>query len=198
LAKIIKFPEHTSDKINEAISLINAEECDKAKTMLVGLINSGTSEANGYLGHIYEYGCKNIERNINSAIFYYEHSADEYGDLESVLALGRIFYSYQEVKDYEKAIFNYKIAEKFEQPIAFLNLGRMYENGDGFDKDLDMARRYYKKAIEHGYVYGYIFLAILEKNQGSWFKNILYRFKAFLRTLPISIRNPDDVRLRYQ
>lgn len=199
MAKIIKFPEHASGKINEAISKINEGECIEAKKLLVELINAGCSEANGYLAHIYEYGCNDIEQNIDKAIFYYENSLAGYGDLESVLALARInYYHGQEARDIDKAKYYYTLAEEYEDPIAYLNLGRMYEKGEGFKPDLDKARQYYKKAIEHGYVYGYTFLAILEKNHDGWFKSLLYRLKSFLKALPIAIRDPDDVRLKYQ
>ena len=55
------------------------------------------------------------------------------------------------VINYDTAMDWFKKADIQGNMFAPWNIGRMYENGWGVEKDIDMANKWYKKAAERGH-----------------------------------------------
>ena len=100
-------------------------------------------------------------------------------------------------QDYDKAFLYYSTIDKHKQhPIAWLMLGRMYLAGHGVEKDLVRARNYLRKAAERGYVFGYAYLYVLERELGNACKAWLLKWKAAILTIRLKLVNGEDIRLR--
>jgi TPR repeat protein len=69
------------------------------------------------------------------------------GDARTIFQLGR---AYAEAKSYEKARANYEQADALGHALATNNLGALYEDGWGVERDLAQARRLYQKAAQAG------------------------------------------------
>ena len=70
-----------------------------------------------------------------------------------------------------------KNAELYEIPEGCYNLGIMYYNGFGVDKNYSMAKQYFEKAIENGLIDSYSQLAIIENEVGNVKKALDYAKK---------------------
>lgn len=78
------------------------------------------------------------------------------------ILLGLDYYEGKKIpKDYEKAIFFFKKALKYENRIAYFFLGSMYEKGEGVEKNYPKAIRFYNKAAKQGYIPALYNLAIM-------------------------------------
>lgn len=174
---------------------------DKSKELLdtfIKLIDAGFSEANYFVGCMYEDGTNGVTRNLEYAYFYYKQSVDTHGYLEGYLSLARMHYHAIGVpQDFTLARKYYAhVAQATKNPIACFMLGRMYQYGQGVQKDLAEARRWYAEAITRGSVYGMINMAMLEAEEGNVFRSLFLRVQAGLRAFLISRKNPRDARLR--
>ncbi|RVZ67215.1 sel1 repeat family protein, partial [Helicobacter pylori] len=58
-------------------------------------------------------------------------------------------------KEYERAASFYKSAIKNGEPLAYVLLGIMYENGRGVPKDYKKAVEYFQKAVDNDIPRGY-------------------------------------------
>jgi len=70
-----------------------------------------------------------------------------------------------------------KNAELFKIPEGCYNLGVIYSNGFGVDKNYSMAAQYFKKAAANGFIDSYFQLAIIEKKAGNIKKALDYAKK---------------------
>lgn len=196
---ILKFPSTTESRLEAAIRAFDSG--DKSKELLdefIDLINKGFKEANYYIGCMYEDGTNGVQKNPEHAFFYYKQSVEGFGYLEGYLALARLYYHGTGVpQNYHRAFEYYNhVAQKKEHPVACFMLGRMYQYGTGTDRDLQLARNCYMRAIVQGSVYGMINLAMLEAEEGNMLKSIGLRIKAGLYAFWIARKNPHDARLR--
>lgn len=87
-----------------------------------------------------------------SAIIKAQHSTDEAEDGGDDSSRAEKFYNEGEVakeaKDYDTAIKKYKQAADLGYTSAFELIGRMYYFGQGVDKDIDEARRWFKLGMD--------------------------------------------------
>jgi len=60
-----------------------------------------------------------------------------------------------------------KNAELYKIPEGCYNLGIMYYNGSGVNKNYSVAKQYFKKAVENGFIDSYSQLAIIENEVGK-------------------------------
>lgn len=116
--------------------LLNEREC----TYNLGMINLKEGK--------YEEGVKILEKAI---------------DLNHYEAFNSLGAYYEKRKDYEKAYFYYKKGEEHESGRSIFGLGVLYENGKGVKKDLEKAKKYYRKSWELGYVTALKFLLPLNE-----------------------------------
>lgn len=197
--KIVAHPSGLQSRLDRAI-----EQFDKSDSLadvlreFIALIDAGCKEAYFFAGCIYEDGGKDVERNIENAVFYYKRSVEELGYVEGYLALGRLYYYGIGVgRDYDKAFEYYSlVAEHSENPIAQMMLGRMYLHGHGVQRDLAKARTYLSGAASSGNVHAIKSLAILEEDSGNRVTGIVLRLKAGVAAFLIGCRNMKDYRLR--
>lgn len=94
---------------------------------------------------------KGVTPNLDIAMEYlYKSAEQEYAvaltELASVYCSGNENVS----QDFHKAMELYLRAAKQGFPLAQIAIGRMYENGWGIDKDLNIAKKWYKKAEKQG------------------------------------------------
>ena len=75
-------------------------------------------------------------------------------------------------------------------------LGRIYQYGEGVEKDLGRAEELYMMASKQGYVYGMLNLAMLYAEKKMHFSNLVMRVRAGLQAFQVARKNPRDVRLR--
>ena len=196
----ISFPINIEQRLEEAINLYESSS-DNEKEYLdtfISLLDEGCEEASFYIGCVYEEGLKGEKRDIEKAIFYYERSEEHVGDVESLLALGRIYYFGIDVSiDYEKSFEYFSLIEKqTKNGIASFMLGKFYLNGILVEEDLSKAEELFTNAVEKGYVYGLRNMADLEKKKGNKLRGFLYIIRAVIKTFKIALKNPKDVRLR--
>lgn len=196
---LLLFPISSELRLERAIKSFDlGEGSKKLLDEFLYLINQGLSEANYFVGCIYEDGTNEVPKNLEYAFFYYQQSADEIGYLEGILALGKMYYHGMGTqKNYQNAFKYYKIVfEKNAHPVASFMLGRMYQYGEGVNKNLSLARDFYNLAIKSGNIYGMINLAMLEREDGHILTSIWIRCLAGLKAFLIAKKNPHDVRLR--
>ncbi|RCI05731.1 ERAD-associated protein, partial [Rhizopus stolonifer] len=104
----------------------------------------------------------------NNAFIYWSRSAHQ-NNVDARVKMCDYYYKGIGTKtDYEKAAACYRnAAEDYRSPLAYWNLGWMYENGVGVQKDLPLAKRAYDLALENDAdAYLPIKLSLL-----SWWKN---------------------------
>jgi TPR repeat protein len=92
----------------------------------------------------------------------------------------------------------YEIACKdADDGFGWLMLGAMYRLGLGVECDLKVAKECLIKAADKGYVLAYREIGLIEQSEAKKAKGYLYRFKAGILALGISLRNRKDIRLRF-
>jgi len=197
---IIEFPESRSLRMVKALNAFDAMDDSQFLADEFRLLaESGLAEANFYLGYMYENGSNGLLKDIPLALEQYELAATKIGLLDAYMAQARLFYHGNGgiQKDVCKAKNVYEQIKDYNQnPIACFMLGRIYQYGEGVEKDLSKAEKLYKMAIEQGYVYGMLNLGMLYAEKKMHFSNLVMRVRAGLQTFQIARKNPRDIRLR--
>lgn len=196
--KIVVLPTSQDQRLASAVQTYVAGDYVSALSQLKLLIDNGCNEANSYVGNIYESGGKGVVPDIDKAVFYYQRSIEECGDVEAYLGLGRIyFYGDGSNGEYEKAFEYYsKIAQESGRPVAHLMLGRMYDLAKGVRRGVKEAKEHYAVAAAMGNVFAIKNLGLLEIETGNYMKGMFLRIKAVLMGLILSIKDLGDSRLR--
>ncbi len=140
-----KTPQEVLDDYKEARRLLGELAHD------IAAHDQDRRQANVRIGIMYELGIYGVEKNLETALAYFEKAgSDHHKDLllkeeyENVLVL-------QEKQQFEEArrILNWLLDKRYG-PASRL-LGQMYEEGKwGIEKDLDAAYEAYYRAYEHG------------------------------------------------
>ena len=100
-------------------------------------------------------------------------------------------------QDFAKSFEYYSmVANKNDNTIAHLMLGKMYCYGQGVKKNLLTAREHLNRAIAKGNVYAIRQLASLEAEHGNYLKSLQLRLRAGLTAFNIGRKNMHDIRLR--
>ena len=145
-----------------------AIDYEKAIYWYSKLAEQGDSDYYYELGEIYE-----LKRDYEKAIYWYSKLAKN-GIVYSYVELGKI---YKLKKDYKKVIDCYMLLkQEFEKGNAllfskmviadiYIQLGELYEQGLGVEKDINKALEYYKRSAEQGNKEAKCALEILE-NKG--------------------------------
>jgi len=206
LSNIIEFPTNRSFKMEQAIRAVDAgDDSMEIADEFRSLANDGYSEADYFLGCMYEDGINGLSKDLPTALKHYKKAADEIGYLEAYLAQAKLLY-YGDggiEKDLDEAKRIYELVKDYDQHfIACFMLGRMYQYGEGVKKDLNEAERLYNMAIEQGSIYGMLNLARLYADKKMYFSSLFLRIKAGIRASIIhykhlkSGKNLLDPRLR--
>ncbi len=139
---------------------------DEAIRLFRKSADNGSSAGMTLLGHMYENGI-GTDKNITEALVWYNKGAcrgnefalskiktyAEEGNSDAVRYLADMYYSGNGLKkDYSEDFKLYsRISGQDESGYAEYMLARMYEDGQGTDKNIDEAVRFYQSSAEHGY-----------------------------------------------
>ena len=196
----LQFPQNLDQQLEETIHLYESsyENDKKLLDTFSLLLDEGCEEASFYIGSIYEEGLNGVTKDLEKALFYYERSAEYVGDIESHLALGRIyFYGIGVPTNYERSYECFSLVEKQTgNAIASFMLGKFFMQGILVNKDLLKAEQLFNKAIDKGYTYGIRNMASLEYLKGNKLKSVILTLKSAIKAMTIALKNPKDVRLR--
>lgn len=108
--------------------------------------NEGDPESQYLLGLRYLEGTDGMKQNSNHAVMWLNKAASA-GNASAQSLLGEY---YEERSRYDKASHWYRMACAQGNSRATLRLGYMYEIGGGVTKDLKLALKYYRKALDMG------------------------------------------------
>lgn len=195
---IVEFPQPENERLKKAIGLLGSHTADLALAEFVRLIDQGCDDAFSYVGHIYECGGRNVDRDYEKARFYYDQSVERIGSVAAYLGLIRIYYRGLGVdRDFCMA-FKYCniLSEDADHPYANFYIGKMYMDGNCVPQNFDKAKVYFKKAWDGGYVFGLGYLGIAEQKSGHWLKGFWYRMRAGALAYRIAVKNIKDPRIR--
>lgn len=200
MKNIIEFPEIRSLRMVKALNAFDTMDDSRFLADEFRLLaETGLAEANFYLGCMYENGSNGLIKNIPLAFKQYELAAVKIGLLDAYMAQARILYNGIGGidKDVRKARETYEQIKDYNQnPIACFMLGRIYQYGEGVEKNLSKAESLYQMAIEQGYVYGMLNLAMLYAEKEMHLSKLVMKVRARLQAFQIARKNPRDVRLR--
>lgn len=121
------------------------EDMPKAKGYFEKAINLGVDEALVDLGRMYVFGW-GVEKNKVKGIQLLNQAANK-NRPRGIYNLGRI---HMDNKDYQKAYPLIKKAADAGYSVACVDLGWLYENGQGVERDLTKAFEYYLKGVKKG------------------------------------------------
>lgn len=107
--------------------------------------NSGLAEGQYNLGLCY-MNAKGVSENYERGIYWFNRAARQ-GDAMSLYNIGMFYAS---VENYEKAVMCYQKAADKNLSEAEYSLAYCFESGQGTDKDMALAREYYRRAASHG------------------------------------------------
>lgn len=147
------------------------------------------------IGNIYELGGRDVERNDDEALRWYERSIEKTNDSRAHLAIGRICLKRKRSRDeLERAIYHFSLLD--DEPGALFALGMIYEQGLGTAVDWDEALTYYERSVDLGHIMAKKRCAVLEIKKGKLVKGLLNWWKASLEIFKTLNHNPEDTRLR--
>lgn len=138
---------------------------EATKGMLAGM----TPEEMYEEGERYEYGLGGRDVSLTKAYAYFKAAADK-GNAEAMNKMGEIyvskFYPFHDKsksdKYYSKALKTYKKQADTDGNACY-EIGYMYQNGHGVDKDLEKAKYYYREG------------ALLGDNNAAWRLGLIYK-----------------------
>lgn len=131
-------------QLNLGVIEYRNQKYETARSWFEAAAEEGDVEAQSFLGTIYAKG-QGVDVDLEKSLFWHEKSAQN-GSAESQYALGQHYYSIQK---YEDAFAWYKKASDQGLIQAKHNLARMYENGQGVEKNLLRAGELYKAIDDH-------------------------------------------------
>ncbi|CAH1763166.1 9251_t:CDS:10, partial [Entrophospora sp. SA101] len=108
------------------------------------------------------------------ALIYWTRSANQ-GNVDSRVKMGDYYFKgFGTEADYEKAAACYQVAAEIDfSAMAMWNIGWMYENGIGFPKDFNLAKRWYDKSLEaNPYAYLPVTLSLKKLSLKSFWEYI--------------------------
>ena len=121
-------------------------------------------EAMVTLGHMYEKGTPEVERNVELAMHYYQVAAEDGHDM-ALNYLGS--FEYNRKRDFRKAAGYFKRAADKGNARALNNLGTCYELGHGVERDLEQAFVLYAESAQKGYSHGMFNLGYMYFQKGK-------------------------------
>ena len=130
---------------------------------------SAFKEASFKVGQYYQFGYGVVEKNLNAARRHYESAAAD-GHIESMNALGSLFFNENEFRDYEQAAAWFKKAADRGYNRGICNLGICYELGVGVEKDWNQAFVLYQESADKGFIqaiYNHGFLSFRSAMQNT-------------------------------
>lgn len=130
--------------------LIDIGSINYSEALKYLLLSSNHPKSQFLLGQLYENG-DGVTADFEIAYQYYKKSADS-GDSDAQFKVGSLFYNSNDFisQDYSEAFKYLKLSSNQGSPNANFLLGKMYELGQGVQKNLKEAFRYYNVSSDQG------------------------------------------------
>ena len=148
-----------------------SKDFEKAVANYLIAAEAGDAYSSYSLGWCYEKGL-GVEQSAREAVKWYSKAIEQGSKsakerLENAKELGQDYYFGRngKSKDYEKAAANYLIAAEAGDAYSQYGLGWCYEKGQGVEKSVEEAEKWYRKAAEQGEKNAKECLEILKKNK---------------------------------
>ena len=149
-AQMAEAPE-TAAKLEEASRNEKEKDLDTANRIWLSLAEEGVAEAQYNLGYSLDTG-EGLEKTPALALFWYACAASQ-GHIKAMFRLGHLFDADSVLKELVNAAVSaawYQKAAELGHPRAAAFLGFDFENGEGVEKSLEEALKWYRIAAEHG------------------------------------------------
>ena len=141
---------HSTEEKNiyyKASDLYKSKNFGEAFKLYLELAKMGKTDCQTFVGWMFFKG-EGVEVNMEKAL-YWMRLAAKANDLEATFSLGKI---YLKQKNYKRASDCFSKAAQSEYSPAIFNLARMYNRGNYFDIDKDLAANLFKLAISKGHL----------------------------------------------
>ena len=194
MGEVLPFPKTLERELQEATQAFSDGQPGAALVKAKWLIDRGHDHAFTLAGLACE-GTGDHE----GAFFYYRRAVATTGAVVAWLSLARLHLNgLGTAQDFFEARRCYEaVCEDADHGFAWLMLGSMHRLGLGGASDLAAARHCLDKAASKGFVLAYREIGFIEQQQGRRLRGFLYRVRAGMRGLAISLRHGADLRLRY-
>lgn len=178
-----------------ALQLIKNDAFAGAQELQI-LSKRGSALSMMYLGHAFFIGRYGLERDQVLGEDWLRKSI-EAGSIEACYVLAKLF------QDSGKAgealnLFK-KVAELGYSPAMFA-VGQIYYFGQGVDRNVEIAHKYFKKAAAEGHLYGILWesgtLRERRRNAVTWIRNLSIRIPLVFRLTYVLVKYPSSDRLR--
>ena len=182
---------------SDAVSAFRAKDKAEALRIFCELAKRGEIAAYLEIGNIYELGGDGVIQDFDAAMRWYKKSLFKAEDIDACLGVARLYYFGKGRKiDYQKALSYYALLENSNDPIASFMMGKMYQLGQGVEKDMNKAEAFYEKAAREGNLFALRNLGILRCHKGKKIAGSLLFIKAILHGLLLSLFSPKSRALR--
>jgi TPR repeat protein len=136
--------------LDDAVQAYLRGEFSKAATLLRPIAEQGDSQAQTYMGRLYERG-KGVPKDYVEAVKWYRLAADK-GKADAQNYLGDMYRKGNGVsRDYAQAAAWYEKAAQQGVKAAQHNLGELYASGDGVGRDYVKAYMWFNVAAISGH-----------------------------------------------
>lgn len=160
------------------------------------LADAGSTQSMVYLGYLYGSGI-GVEKSPKSGEMWYK-KAELSGSIEARYRLSNVFI-YQ--GRFKEALDLLKILENVGYTPGLYSLGAMYMRGQGVDKDMNLARKYWSFASERGHLIARRDLASVYLTGKFGFLNLIkgiwWKMTIFIPIFMTLRQNSYSARLRY-
>lgn len=99
-----------------------------------------------YAGRIYEFGI-GVEKDARKAVEFYEMASNN-GSVRADFLLGLMYKNVEEIKDYGKSLSFLKKADELGYLPSASQIGELYQNGLGVEKDYEQVIFWYSKGAK--------------------------------------------------
>jgi uncharacterized protein len=137
------------DQLLAGIEAYNRGDAITARDALRAAVRQGNAEAMVDLGYLYARGHA-VQRDPDQALRLYRQAADA-GDAEGMNAVG-YRYNYASPPDYAAAVRWYCMAVLRGHTRAMNNLGILFANGQGVQRDIAEARSLWRQSAQRGHL----------------------------------------------
>lgn len=132
-------------ELDKGIALYNQHKFIQAITIIENEARHGNSEAQYYLGRMYEFG-EGKKRNLKKSFYWYSRGAKQ-GNRKAQNNLASLYADGEGVKkNQKKAIELYTLSAEQGTAAAQFNLGMMYREGEGTERDYVRAVNLFRQA----------------------------------------------------
>lgn len=182
---------------DEALKALKGHNYMRALDLYEPLARNGSRRAMLVMGILQDSEQIHDLFDPKSSIKWYE-KAFAHDSLEAARMLARIYYLGRGVPiDYGKAFKYYHWLSERSCPIALFRLALMYRDGQGVEKNINIAREYYKKSVICGHVFARKELGLMILKKGRFLSGLLFLVTAVLEGGYRAIFTPESEMLRW-